>query len=125
MPPMATSTSVNPNNEYDFMKYRAPTYNNGNQSNIPASNPNDYNLINSGSSYYPSYEDYPNFGAGMEQPSSWLHGADFNSTAGDLFTTSKQQNEPSFGNLSLNLDQIKIVRHKGLLKSHIFNLLAI
>ena len=110
---MATSTT----NEYDFMKYRAPAYTNSATTTIPApsSSTSEYPGINNGNnSYYPSYDEYSNFGAGMEQPSSWLHASDFNSTAGDLFTTKTPQNEPSFGNLSLNLDQIKIVSEEGL-----------
>ena len=100
-------------NDYDFMKYRAANYGN-NATNISSSAGNgDYQGGMGGDgSYYPSYEEYPNFGAGMEQPSSWLHGSDFNSLAGDLFT-SKPQADPSFGNLSLNLDQIKIVSGDG------------
>lgn len=102
---MATSANAN---DYDFMKYRGPTYGSGPYENNTNTNNSTGNNSNS---YCPSYEDYPNFGAGIEQPSSWLHGSDFNSMAGDLFSSNKAAavNDPSFGNLSLNLDQIKIV----------------
>lgn len=91
MPPIATSAP----NDYsrfdsdDFLKYRAPS-NTQNTSNYPFN--------------YPSYSN-------EEQPSSWLHGTDFNSMAGDLLTSSKPA-DFSYGNMSgigqLNLDEIKI-----------------
>ncbi len=71
----------------DFMKYRGP----------------------STSTNYPSYTTASD--PLMEQPtSSWLHGNDFNSLAGDLFSSAPD--DLSYGNLSginLNLDQFKIV----------------
>lgn len=87
----STSASLNDFSN-DFMKYRGPS--------ATAANSN-----------YPSYTT----DSLMEQPtSSWLHGSDFNSLAGDLFssTTGTGIDDISYGNLSgmnLNLDQIKIV----------------
>lgn len=89
-----------------------------------ASAPNDYSRLGEGNDFFkyrgPSGSTYPtsygDSGAfepslGMEQPSSWLHGNDFNSMAGDLFSSKNGDNSyGNLGNLSLNLDQIKIVK---------------
>lgn len=86
---MNTATTTN----NDFMKYRAPT--------------NATTNGNHNSSVYPSYNSIE-----IDQPTSWLHGNDFNSLTEDLFPTGNG-NDFSYGNLSginLNLDQIKIVK---------------
>lgn len=95
--PVASSSAPNDFSS-DFMKYRGPTSN----TNVGSSYPS-YGEFDFGgkSAFEPSNYTSNN----LEQPSSWLHGNDFNSMAGDLFSTK----ENSFGNLSLNLDQIKIV----------------
>lgn len=106
--PIATGNSSAPN-DYEFMKYRGPT--NGNNAAYPSYSEMEFGTGKSGfehSEYKNAFE--PSTSAYYEQPSSWLHGADFNSMAGDLFS-SKNNNENSFGNLSLNLDQIKIVKN--------------
>ena len=127
--PIATGNSSAPN-DYEFLKYRGPTGNNNFNSN---------EAVGSG---YPSYNEME-FGGGSvknafepslynsgnyEQPSSWLHGNDFNSIAGDLFSSKNLGvgvgGENSFGNLSLNLDQIKIVKQIELLLFHVLLLLC-
>jgi hypothetical protein len=112
--PIATGNSSAPN-EYEFMKYRGPT---GSSSDLNSGAYPSYGEMEFGSgsvgggggggnkgAFEPSYMNY-------EQPSSWLHGTDFNSMAGDLFSSKNLVGaESSFGNLSLNLDQIKIVKN--------------
>lgn len=107
--PIATGNSSAPN-DYEFMKYRGPT--NGNSTAYPSYSEIEFGTGKNGfepSEYKNAFEPSTSTSAYYEQPSSWLHGTDFNSMAGDLFS-SKNKNENSFGNLSLNLDQIKIVK---------------
>ena len=111
--PISTGNTSAPNDfaryqpSDDFFKYRAP--------------------LNTATTGYPSYATDSDFNGksafepslygatgNLEQPSSWLNGNDFNSMAGELFTSKSGAvgGENSFGNLSLNLDQIKIVKQR-------------
>ena len=113
--PIATGNSSAPN-DYEFLKYRGPTNNsNLNSSEAVGSGYPSYNEMEFGGSVKNAFEPSLYNSGNYEQPSSWLHGNDFNSIAGDLFSSKNigVGSENSFGNLSLNLDQIKIVKQTG------------
>ena len=97
MPPIAfEDDSAN-----SFLKYRAP---------VASSTSTSFNPISDNFNNNYNYNDF-------EQPSSWLHGTDFNSMAGDLFSTKSAASgngvingQSDLSALNLNLDQIKIVK---------------
>ena len=126
--PIATGNSSAPN-DYEFLKYRGPTNNsNLNSSEAVGSGYPSYNEMEFGGSVKNAFEPSLYNSGNYEQPSSWLHGNDFNSIAGDLFSSKNLGvgvgGENSFGNLSLNLDQIKIVKQIELLLFHVLLLLC-
>lgn len=110
--PIATGNSSAPN-DYEFLKYRGPTGNsNLNSGSTDGTGYPSYNEMELGGSVKNTFEPSLYNSGNYEQPTSWLHGNDFNSMAGDLFSSKNigLGGENSFGNLSLNLDQIKIVK---------------